>query len=508
MSILKAAAVFSDHMVLQMGKPINIWGHDYSGKLVKAELCGFSAEAVCGENEWHIVLPPVNTYGGPYELKITDGEETITFKDVMIGEVWIAGGQSNMELELQNEVHGTDELKKCASSNVRFYYTKKNPYMDEFFYIDERNGGWTCASEEASRCWSAVGYYFGKKLAADLDVTVGIIGCNWGGTSASNWVDRETLAKDADLKSYVDEYDKAMEGKSFAEYLEELRDYREWEADWNPKINEFYAKNPEGSWDEAQAYAGSLSRYPEPLGPKSPFRAGGLYETMLMRICPYSAKGFLYYQGESDDHKPEMYEKLLKTLIHRWRTDWGDLHMPFMMVQLPMFLNRGDIDRKNWCLIREAQMNVHLTVANTGIAVILDCGEYGNIHPVDKMPVGERLELQAMYHVYHKISDGEAYGPIYRNCYPKNGGLIVEFDHAENGFEVKNAETAEGFEVKGNEGEFVPAAAEILDGGKIRLTAEGVSEPRYARFKWVNYGDVTLFGKNGLPVAPFRTQEE
>ncbi|MBD5495759.1 MAG: sialate O-acetylesterase, partial [Lachnospiraceae bacterium] len=166
MSTLKAAAVFSNHMVLQMGKPINIWGHDYSGKLVKAELCGFLAEAICRDNEWHIILPPINAYGGPYELKITDGEETITFVDVMIGEVWIAGGQSNMELELQNEVHGAEELKKCASSNVRFYYTKKNPYIDEFFYIDERNSGWTCASEDASRCWSAVGYYFGKKLAA------------------------------------------------------------------------------------------------------------------------------------------------------------------------------------------------------------------------------------------------------------------------------------------------------------------------------------------------------
>lgn len=177
-------------------------------------------------------------------MTLTDGDETIVFSDIMVGEVWIAGGQSNMELELQNEKHGAEELEKVADSNVRFYYTKKNPYIDEFFYIDERNGGWALPSPESARCWSAVGYYFGKKLAADLGVTVGIIGCNWGGTSASNWIDKKNLVRDIDTKTYVDEYDKAMDGKTFEDYLKDLREYHEWEAEWQPKINEFYEKIP------------------------------------------------------------------------------------------------------------------------------------------------------------------------------------------------------------------------------------------------------------------------
>lgn len=508
MGALSAAAVFSDHMVIQMGKPVNVWGMDYSGKNIRVTLCGMVGDAVCKDNKWSVTLPPVNTYGGPYEMVITDGEETISFTDVMIGEVWIAGGQSNMELELQNEKHGPEELKTIESSGVRFYYTKKNPFIDEFFFVDERNNSWKLPSEENSRNWSAVAYYFGKKLAADLGVTVGIIGCNWGGTSASNWIDKKNLVKDSDIKSYVDEYDKAMEGKTFEEYLEDLREYREWEAEWQPKINEFYEKNPEGSWDDAQAYAGSPSRWPEPLGPKSPFRAGGLYETMLKRIAPYTAKGFIYYQGESDDHKPQMYQKLLKMLIDQWRADWNDPDMPFIMTQLPMFINRGDEDRKNWCLIREAQMNTHQSTLNTGIAVILDCGEYGNIHPVDKIPVGERLELQAMYGVYGKISAEQAYGPVYYRSYPDEDCFIVEFRYAANGFELRGEDTPGGFELAGADKVYYPAAAQILSGGKIRLTSKEVTEPRYARFRWVNYGDVTLFGRNGLPAAPFRTSAD
>ncbi|MBP1546190.1 MAG: sialate O-acetylesterase, partial [Oscillospiraceae bacterium] len=153
-------------------------------------------------------------------------------------------------------------------------------------------------------------------------------------------------------------------------------------------------------------------------------------------------------------------------------------------------------------------MNTHLTTANTGIAVILDCGEYGNIHPVNKIPVGERLEMQAMHHVYGKLSAAQAYGPVYYRSYPEEDCFILEFKFAADGFELKNEDTPSGFEVAGDNKKYYPAAAQILSGGKIRLTSPEVKEPKFARFRWVNYGDVTLFGKNGLPVAPFRTSPE
>ncbi len=501
MGILACAPIFSDHMVLQRNKNIKIWGIAYDGWKVEVSINGTTVTADTADRKWTAVLPPMSA-GGPYEMTVKSNGEAITFTDIMIGEVWLAGGQSNMELELQNSLNGREILANIKDVNVRFYYTKKNAYIDEYFYADERNGGWTAAAPENSAAWSAVGYYFAKKLSEDLGVTVGVIGCNWGGTSASAWISRKMLETDVDTKTYVDEYDRAMEGKTFEEYCTELKEYEEWYTVWNAKIGEFYVKNPTATWDEAQAYAGP-SRWPEPLGPKSPFRAGGVYETMLKRVMPYTLAGFIYYQGESDDHKPKTYYKLLKMLIEQWRSDWQDDSLPFIAVQLPMHMERGDENRTNWCYIREAQMRMHQTVKNTGIAVISECGEYGNIHPLNKQTVGERLELQALYHVYDKISADEAYGPVYSSCEYGENSLTLSFDYAKDGFDIKG-EKVTGFEIAGADKKFVPAGISI-DGDKITLTASEVSKPLYARYNWINFKEVELYGKNGIPLAPFRT---
>lgn len=503
MGILSCAPVFSDNMVLQRNKNIAVFGMAYDNMKVTVMLNGKTVEATAKDHKWSVLLPPMEA-GGPYEMTVLSGDERITFCNIMIGEVWLAGGQSNMELELQNSLGGKKVLENIDSANVRFYYTKKNPYIDEFFYADERNNCWKTASEENSANWSAVGFYFAKKLSEDLGVTVGIIGCNWGGTSASAWMPRETLLADSDMRSYADEYDEAMGGKTFEQYLAELDDYNAYVEVWQPKINEFYAKHPDGDWGDALEFAGPC-RYPEPLGPKSPFRAGGLYETMLMRVCPYTLAGFIYYQGESDDHKPNFYYKLFKALIEQWRNDWQDDSLPFLFVQLPMFINRGEEDRKHWCIIREAQMRVHQTTANTGIAVILDCGEYGNIHPVDKEPVGERLELQALCHVYGMISEKEAYGAIYKSFEYKDGGMLLHFDHAEDGFDIRGE--AVGFEIAG-EDKLYHKAEVTVQNDKIFARSGEVKEPKYLRYNWVNYGEVTAFSKNGIPLAPFRTSRD
>lgn len=505
MACFNLAAVFTDHMVLQRNKNINIWGCAYTATDVTVELCGKSVTARTESGKWKVVLPPMEA-GGPYELKVTDnrGGELI-LRDVMIGEVWLAGGQSNMELELQNALNGKEVLKNIKDVNVRFYYTQKIAYIDDYFHFAERNSCWSIAAPDTAANYSAVGYYFARRLAAELGVTVGVIGCNWGGTSASAWMSRKMLEQDADTKSYVDEYDKAMEDKTMEGYLAELAEYEEWYNEWQPKINEYYATTENPTWEGAQEYAGP-SRWPEPLGPKSQFRPGGLYETMISRICPYTLAGFAYYQGESDDHKPDTYYKLFKALIEQWRTDWEDDSLPFMFVQLPMFMNEGDEDFKHWCKIREAQMRVHQTTANTGIAVILDKGEFNNIHPIDKEPVGERLALQALYHVYGKISADEAYGAIYKSHEYTDGGIMLTFEHAGDGFELKG-EKAVGFEVAGKDKKYHTADA-WFKGDKIFVRSAEVAEPVYLRYNWTNYGEVTVFSKNGIPLAPFRTSRQ
>lgn len=505
MGMLNAAAVFSSNMVLQRGKNLNIWGTDCDGRTVTVNFCGSTVSADVEHHKWSMILPAVNEYADGLAMTISDGTETVVFDNICIGEVWLAGGQSNMELELQNSLNGGEVLKTVSDSNVRFYYTKKNAYIDDYFFIDERNGGWQTASEENSRCWSAVGFYFARRLAAELGCTVGVIGCNWGGTSASAWISRDRLLTDADTRSYVDEYDEAMKDKTYDEYLRDLDDYRRWEDAWQPKINEYYSLHPtDGNWDDAQAYAGSLSRWPEPLGPHSPFRAGGVYETMLRRVMPYTLAGFIYYQGESDDHKPNTYYKLLKMLIDQWRDDWKDDTLPMMLVQLPMFANSGEEKDTNWSLIREAQMRVHDTVNHTGIAVILDKGELNNIHPVEKETAGNRLALQAMYHVYKTISAEKAYGPIFSGYRYNDGGITAEFRYGEN----MHAEgELSGFEIAGADRKFFPAKAEIK-GSTVFISSDEVKKPVYARYNWVKYGSVTLFGENGIPAAPFRTSRD
>lgn len=496
--MLKVANIFTDNMVLQRDKNIAVWGLDDKGRRVTVMLGGSTSSAVAGDDgKWLCILPPMSA-GGEYEMTVSDEYNSFTYKGVMIGEVWLCGGQSNMELELQNEEHGKEVLDALDEScNVRFYYTQKRGYIDEMFYADEANTCWAKAGSESSRAWSAVGFYFGRKLARDLGVTVGLIGCNWGGTSASAWVDRATLENDKDLKIYIDEYDEKVAGKSLEQQLKEYRDYERYDAEWNKKSAEVYAKEPGIGWNELQEKIGK-NMWPGPMCEFNPFRPAGLFNTMLMRVCPYTVKGFLYYQGESDDHRPDSYYKLLTALIGLWRERWGDDELPFIITQLPMFKYKNDPDYKHWCKIREAQMKAYRTVKNTGIAVTLDCGELDNIHPTNKIPVGERLCLQAQRLFYGL--DVEAFGPMYKSHIFVDGGIELSFSHAEGGFDIRGE--AKGFEIAGADREFFDADVRI-EGERVFISSDKVSEPKYARYGYFNFAEVTVFGKNGIPMAPF-----
>ncbi|MCH5325381.1 MAG: sialate O-acetylesterase [Eubacterium sp.] len=502
MAKFRAAAVFSSNMVLQRDKCVKVFGYGKDGDTVTVTFNGHSATAVVRGESWCVQLPPM-TAGGPYEMKISDGETEKVFYNIMVGEVWLAGGQSNMELELQNCKGGKETLETDKDTNVRFYYTQKNCYMDDKFYADEENTGWSEFNSESAKAWSAVGYFFARELAAKLGVTVGLIGCNWGGTSASYWMSRESLEKDIETKAYLDDYDNAIAGKTEEELRKEYQEYIEYDNAWHAKSMEVYAKNPKASWDEVCAICGP-NKYPGPHAPMNPFHATALYDSMIKRVCPYTIKGFIYYQGETDDCRPNTYFKLFKGLIQLWRDDWGDDELPFMFVQLPMHRYEADPDYKHWCIIREAQMRVYETVKNTGVAVIIDCGEFNEIHPKDKLPVGHRLYLQAMYHVYGD-KDIDAFGPLYDYHIYESDSVKVYFKHADGGFEVRGDNGLTGFEVAGEDKQFVPAEAVINTDNTITVRAAEVKAPMYVRYLWTNYSDVALYGKNGIPAAPFRT---
>ena len=499
MSNFKAAAIFSSNMVLQREKPVIIFGEGENSAEVKAEIDGVTACSKVRDGKWQIRLP-AHKAGDNYTLKLTCGTEEKIFTNVAYGEVWLAGGQSNMELELQHCTE-KDALTADTKPNVRFYYTQKKTIKEKDFFTCEANTGWSEFNSESAKCWSAVGYFFARELAEKLGVTVGVIGCNWGGTSASYWMSREVLEKDADTNEYLLDIEKTTAGKTDEQIEKEWYEYCEYLEEWNKKSAEFYEKNPGGTWDECQAYAG-VSRYPGPPCEYNPMSATVLYRSMLQRVCPYTLKGFIYYQGESDDHRPKTYFKLFRELIQLWRNDWGDDSLPFLFVQLPMHRYKADPDWKHWCVIREAQMKVFDTVKNTGICIALDKGEFDEIHPKQKLPIGHRLALQALYGVYgFENLKEEAFSPMYKSYELKDGGIELSFNYCQ-GFKTEG--DAKGFEIAGEDKEFKPAAAEIK-GDKIFISSPEVKEPLYARYNWTNYGEVTVFGVNGLPLAPFRT---
>ncbi len=496
--MLTFAPIFTDHMVLQREKPIRLFGTGTEGAIITAALMGVSASAPVLNGRWDITLPPLPA-GGPLQLTVSDGTDSITLEDVMLGEVWLCGGQSNMELALKDAKDPQPALDRCADSNVRLYHVCKRGFMDEWFFKEEAGSCWQLPSPDACPHWTAVGYFFAQQLAEKLGVTIGLVNCNYGGTSASAWMSEEMLASTENGRHYLEDYRNGTEGLTDEEANRAYDEYLDYHCKWNERMGAYYAEHPHAKWAEVLEHCGE-NRYPGPHAPKNPLRPHGLYDTMISRIIPYTLRGVLYYQGESDDHRPEGYASLLQCLIAQWRRDFRDDALPFLLVQLPMFINEDEPDRKHWCKIREAQASVYRTVRNTGLAVIADCGEWNNIHPTEKREPARRLYLQALHHVY-MLQEENTCAPMYRYCLPTENGLRLFFEYAECGLEMRQPE---GFEVCGTDGVWHPAQASVnLD--EIIVRSDAVSHPIAARYAWYNYGDVTVYAKNGLPLAPFRT---
>ena len=558
MNKFRVASVFSNNCVLQRNEIITIFGYLTQSAKIKVSLFNSKNKLLC-ENErsffieeadasqnssssqsqndeklkWQVQLEK-QTAQENCVLKVlctfSSGEvsETI-FSDVAIGEVWICGGQSNMEFELQNCSEGPDVLKSNTDGkNIRFYYTKKMGWMDEKFFKEEKNSCWEKWESEGRKAWSAVGYFFAKQLEKPLDCTIGLIGCNWGGTSASCWMAKENLEKNEDLRTYLDEYEKATNGKSIEEQCLEYENYEKEAAKWNEGFSKLWEKDHNVTWETAEKVLGK-NPWPGPASCKNPYRPTGLYECMLSRIMPYTVKGVIWYQGESDDHKPKMYDTLFSTMIGSWRKGFQNEELPFIFVQLPNHRYLMDKDFKHWCLVREAQNKVHNAIKNAYMCVALDKGQFNDIHPKQKKVVGQRLANIALEKIYEKQLKNEVFSPMYKNHIIKKDKIIVYFSHADDGFllvddkttfeqyceleKIQNNEVKDftGFEIAGKDKVFYAAKAEFGKGeqsNSITLYSDFVKEPVYARYGWFNYAPVTVYGKSKLPLAPFRTSDD
>ena len=490
----RLASVFTDHMVLCQNRPIRIFGEAQDGTPLTATLHGGKANTIARSGQFELVLPPMPS-DGPYTLTVTDGQSVCTCVDVLIGEVYLAGGQSNMELELQNADEGKHLVAEANNSQIRYYNVPKQSWLTQQALEDERRSSWQVLTPGVCAEMSAVAYHFATRLQTVLQVPVGIIDCYWGGTGAACWQDEASLALTMAGKQLLTDYQARIASKTDEQFAVEVKAHDEGVQAWNDAVTALRRTDPAIGWPEINQRVGACPWNP-PEGRQSPFRPAGLVETMVKRVAPYTLAGVLFYQGEEDTKHPNVYQALLVSLIACFRRLFKNELLPFLYVQLPMFIESGKVDDLTWAELRQAQMQTLLLTRNTGMAVTIDCGEFDNIHPTDKRPIGERLALQAMKVVYAQAA--EADGPYALWAWQDTDALLIQ---------LSAPALAKGepllLELAGDDGVYHPAKGTII-GDCLRLTAKTVVKPCAARYAWVNYGKVNVFGLHGLPLAPFQ----
>lgn len=487
--MLRLPAVFGEHMVLQRGKPIVVFGE--ADGPVEVEIGGKRAGAACENGRFRAWLPPMEA-GGPYTMTVRRGAEMVTCGDVRIGEVWLCGGQSNMEFRLQDERHF--EAANCKSDvRVRFYEVPQAATVKE---AERMEPGTRWQVLEAGKCAgvSAVAFYAACELAGRLDVAVGMIICCIGGTSASCWMSRETLAAFPEGAAFLDDFKRRIKGKTDAQFDQECGAYQRRVDAYNAAVAALKRENPAIPWTQINERAG-MYPWPPPFGRTMLRRPGGPYETMLSRIAPYTLRGFFYYQGEQDAalQWAKGYEALLKRLISQWRALFKDESLFFAAAQLPRY--GADAAVENWAAVRAAQQAVIDGDEHAALACLLDCGERDNVHPTDKRVPGGRLAALALAHVYGQ--DVQADAPRVIRAGFHAGRVILETAHTGGELAVRGdalcALHVEGARLR----------SVSTDEKGIALTLEAVQARVRVRYAQQNWPEVAFFAQNGLPLFPF-----
>ena len=497
MAKFQVAPLFTDKMVLQRDKNINVFGTGEDGTEISVTLCGRVETTTVSGGKWKVVFPPMGACRF-MSMTVEDDMDFVTFEDVAIGEVWFAGGQSNMQLELIDSVGGKEALENDTTDDVRMFNMPRKTTYDEDYEEALKNAHWSDFSDKDEAAhWSAVAYHCAKLMSEYRDIVVGVINCNWGGTSLSCWTSPKYGR--GEMKVWFDEYEAAVAGKTPEQAIADYREYQKEYAKWKEKHDEYFA-NTENPTDTG-CYAAIGEKPPTVMAPCNPKAPSLLYQSLIKRIAPYTMQGVWWYQGENDEAHPEAYYTGLTNLIRNWRTAWQDDSITFIIAQLPIYGGK-DPDGDSWSIIREAQMRVYKTIKNTGIVVLLDCGEKDILHPTDKREVGRRFAMQTLEISYGGCDGANA--PIFKNAIRRGDTLEVNFDNIRAGFKLTG--DPDGFELCGEDGVYVPAYADV-SGSRIFLNADGIEHPCGVRYMWKNYGEIHVFSGFNLPLAPFRIDE-
>lgn len=492
---VKLHPLFTDHMVLQRATAIPVWGTAEPGEAVKINLHRRTAdwiESNIGEavadasGTWKTTLPLPRTYG-PYELSVT-GKNTLTLNDVMIGEVWICSGQSNMEWPMKLTHNFQAAVDASANPMIRLFTVERETATEPKSTL--RSKGWLVCSPESVRGFSAVGYYFGRDLENQLKIPVGLIHTSWGGTPAQAWTSKPAL-----------------------EAVPKLQHYHAWlkqaVAQYDPDKAKAAYDAAMQKWKDDAAKAKADGK-PEPRKPQlatnpvqSPHAPSSLYNAMLAPLAPFSFRGVIWYQGESNTGAAHEYRTLFPAMISDWRRLWGR-DLPFLCVQLAPFKKiNAEPMNSDWAELRESQLMTTQNLPAVGMAVITDVGDENDIHPQKKEPVGSRLALLARKIAYCQpiIADG----PTYRSMAVDGNRVVLTFDNVGSGLEQRGDKLT-GFTIAGSDRKFVNADAEIR-GNTVVVHSPQVAQPAAVRFGWANYPVVNLWNRDGLPATPFRTDD-
>ncbi len=466
----------SSHMVLQREMAIPIWGKAAPAEEVTVTFNGQTVKATAdAEGKWLVKLASMPA-GGPFPMSIA-GKNTISLEDVLIGEVWLCSGQSNMAFFMKNVTDAAQELPQAQDPQLRLFNSKRTIADSPQFKVE---GKWEECTPKSVESFSAVSYFFGKKLRQDLKVPVGLLHSSWGGTAAEVWVPKPMLEGDPDFKKILEKW-----AEDVAAYPEAMKAFQ-------PKLDEFQKQ-------VAAAKAAGQKPPKEPKGPRgeqgSRDTPTGGYYGMITPHQPFGIRGVIWYQGESDAKEAKRYQKLFPALIQSWRTAWGQGDFPFLFVQLPNIL------KKNWPELREAQLLTLKASPNTAMAVTIDLGDPNDLHPTNKKPVGERLAMAAAGMVYSKTGEGSS--PLYQSSTVEGAKMKITFDGVGAGLVAKDG-VLKGFEIAGADHKFVPAEAAI-EGKTVLVSSPQVSSPVEVRYGWEDNPTCTLYNQEGLPASPFRT---
>ena len=487
---VKLPTIISDHMVLQQKQANPIWGWDAPGTDVVVAFRGQVKKTKAGDDgKWSVKLDPVGASFEPASI-VVEGSSRREITDVLVGEVWMCSGQSNMGMTLGGDWKYEVESLSSNHPNLRLISV---PRVGTQELQSDFKGQWEAANPTNSQAFSAVGFFYGRYLHEILDVPVGLINNAWGGSAAEAWVRRDSLEKDARFQTLMASWQQ-RETQLLSDAAKE-----KYEADL-------------AAW-KIKAAAAKAAGKPAPRGPSSPDstlsgnqRPGNIFAGVVHPTLGYGMKGVIWYQGESNAGRAWEYAQLFPYMIEQWRAEWGQGDFPFYWVQLADYLPEVDQPgESNWAELRESQTKT-LSLPNTGEAVIIDLGEANDIHPKNKYDVAARLVRWALAKDYG-METIEPQSPTYRNLNITDNKAALTFDHIAGGLRTVDVNDVRGFAVCGEDRKWVRANAKITGADSIEVWSEEVSAPVAVRYAWANNPVCNVYSRIGLPLTPFRTDD-